>query len=268
MANSMSLLNLNQSELITLKEKAEKILEELQMNCDFDYENYHEALDQLTAIDGWTEGQSTDEGYAEGHDRYASQEEYVEKLKARLDRNKAETAFFEHLMFLVFETDYMDRIQRNIFTNLEYLEEIARKYKLVMPISRVYFFQVFRNDVSRLDITKCSVWEQREILAYFKHKKSCVLIEEIQDALRLGAGLYYITFLMDELNQMERLEEIITLGMLDVHIEGQNNELSHMLNHDFGKDAGINFRELRAQKAQAKKVKLDTKLKLSERVAK
>lgn len=97
----MSLLNLNQSELITLKEKAQTILKELQMNCDFDYENYHEALDQLTAIDGWTEGQSTDGGYAEGYDRYARQEEYVEEMKARLDRNKAEVLFLEALIALL-----------------------------------------------------------------------------------------------------------------------------------------------------------------------
>ena len=91
----MSLLNLNQSKLITLKEKAEKILKELQMNCDLDYENYHEALDQLTAIDGWTEGQSTDGGYAEGHDRYARQEEYIKELKAQLDKQQTRISFFE-----------------------------------------------------------------------------------------------------------------------------------------------------------------------------
>lgn len=71
------------------------------MNCSFDWEDYHDALNQLTAIDGWTESQSTDEGYAEGHDWYARQEQRVEEMKARLDRNKAEVLFLEALIALL-----------------------------------------------------------------------------------------------------------------------------------------------------------------------
>jgi|13_taG_2_1085334.scaffolds.fasta_scaffold00872_5 hypothetical protein len=277
MANSMSLLNLNQSELNTLKEKTQSILEELQMNCDSDYEDYLQALDQLTAIDGWAESQSTDGGYAEGHDRYASQEEYVEEMKMYLDDSEAKVFFYKSMMFLIFETDYVDRIQRNILDS-EYVDRIGQKYNLCeldhLIKDEDRLTQAFKNYLSTVPKLNPSVWELREILAWFKHCWSNELEKAIRMTLCGEYNTVHYSYLVNDytkqLTYLERIEEVVTLGMLDVYQIVEeccfdfgwpesnlqrkkllNRELGYMLNHDFGKDVGIDFKKLRYEKAQA-----------------
>lgn len=216
----MSLDNLNQSKLITLKDKAQATLEELQMNCDFDYENYHEALDQLTAIDGWTESQPTDVGYSEGRDWYAAQKECVKELKAYLNHSEAKVLFFKAIMTLVFETNFITKLETNILTE----EVVSAIYDTnnVNGFSFTHFEYSLKEMLLKLINLKTSTWQAREILALLKHLRTQDLFYE----LKFIFGDFYSsvyeervkTFICD-LKYLEYLEEVVTLGMLDLVLE-------------------------------------------------
>lgn len=260
-------------ELNALKEKAEEILKELQMNCSFNEENYDEALEQLTAIDGWTESQSTDEGYAEGYDRYASQERRVEEMKARLDKIKAENFTLETFLGLVFETDCIIKLERNILPP-EVLSEICTRNNVnvfLLNDSRYSVKEMFSSCIS----PETDTWQAREILALLKSLRAHSLAYLIRHTLKHPlcdgrVNTYPIQRIVDslcELQDLDYLEEVVTLGMLDVYINQDNIlfgygylVLDYMVNHDFGKDVGIDFKELRYQKAQAEKAKQQAEL--------
>lgn len=253
--------------------KAQSILKELQMNCSFDEENYDEALQRLTAIDGWTESQSTDEGYAEGYDRYAAQERRIEEMKNRLDRNKAEIFTLETFLGLVFETDCVLKLEANILSPEVVSEICTRNNVNDFPLnhSRYSVKEMFSRCIS----PKTNTWQAREILALLKSLRAHSLVYLIRHTLRHPVcdgrvNTYPIQRIVDslcELQCLEYLEEVVTLGMLDVYINQHDIlfgygylMLNYMLRHDFGKDVGINFKELRYQKAQAEKAKLAAEL--------
>lgn len=260
----MSFLHLNQSELNTLKEKAENILKELQMNCSFDQENVDDAEYQLTAIDGWTEGQSTDEGYAEGHDWYASQEQRVEEMKARLDQKKAEAFTLETFLGLVFETACVFKLEANILPP-EVVAEICNAYS-VNHLPSMHSYYSVEEMLSRCISPETNTWQAREILALLKSLRAHSLVYSIRHTLRHPVcdgrvntyPMHKILHDLCELQYLEYLEEVVTLGMLDLVIVNDfKTEVKYMVKHDFGKDVGIDFRKLRAQKAQAEKAELD-----------
>jgi len=253
----MSLLNINQSELITLKEKAEKILKELQMNCDFDYENYHEALEQLNAIDGWTESQSTDGGYAEGHDWYSTQEKRVEEMKARLDRSKAESFTLETFLGLVFETDCIVKLEADILPP-EVVSEMCSTYN-VNHFPSMHSYYSVEEMLSGCISPETNTWQAREILALLKSLRAHRLVYDIRHTLKHPTcdgrvntfNMHCIVHKLCELQYLEYLEEVVTLGMLDLELSGNfKAEVKYMVNHDFSKDFGIDFRKLRYAKAE------------------
>jgi len=81
------------------------------------------------------------------------------------------------------------------------------------------------------------------------------------------------------ISEINFLEELLTYGFIDLY-KGWIQEsssfdpvvkpfaslktINHLLKHDFGKDAGIDFRKLRYEKAQAEEAELDAELKLLE----
>lgn len=251
-------LNLNQSELNTLKEEAMAVLEQLQTDYNSRLEDYNKVCTDLQ-LGIFYDYDSP--GYMS-----SSLEDRKEWHKERLDSKEAEIHFFESLMALVFETDYLERIQRNILSS-EIMLHLSDKYGLERKAvsnwreaPEITYDRVFGKyyAVSH-EIEKFSTWEQREILAYFKSQCCSCLMSRLERALTMHEYLrsYNLSRLTADLVAINRLEEIITLGMVDVYIKirkydipwgGQsdiylqkllNRELGYMLNHDFGKDVGV-----------------------------
>ena len=254
----MDIISFDQSDLNALKEKAEAVLEKLQTHFDSRLEDYNEVL---TALESGIFYDYDCPGYMS-----SSLEDRKEWYKERLDSKEAEIHFFESLMALVFETDYLNQIQRNILdpdTMLNLSDKYGLERKAVSnwrEAPKITYDKVFGKSYTvSHEIENYSTWEQREILAYFKSQCCSCLMSQLERALTMHEYLhsYKLAKLTADLVAINRLEKIITLGMLDLYIEIRkydipwggrsdeqlqkllNRELGYMLNHDFGKDVGV-----------------------------
>lgn len=169
----------------------------------------------------------------------------------------------------------LKQLEKNLLPE-DYIQSVKEApSSRIDSIGKFYFNVCGRNDFEGL-----STWESREIVAVIRHHCSRNLIRILKNAISFdeyvekhGEDHYYYDYLLglderllydqyiEELARLDFIEEAITLGMLDLHedsylrtyeFEGQNlfGGVCYMIKHDFGKDAGIDFRMLRAQKVK------------------
>lgn len=199
--------------------------------------------------------------------------EKFQEFRAYVEEHEAYLPFYKMLLSNIFETDFFSQVERNML-DYDTLEKIEQKFNLRRTYRRWVnntntVAKIFKNRFSWIDVTKRPNSELREILAYFRSRFTRDLLAYVSVTFEREEGKHRPDFAhyFEQLARLEYLEEVITLGTLDLHIHALDLS-EYMLNHEFGKGVKVNVGKLRYEKALAKKVKLDTKLKLSERVAK
>ena len=165
--------------------------------------------------------------------------ERIEEIKEYRKAQEAYLYFYKSLLTIVFETDFLSQLERNVL-DYDTLESIDCKY----DIRRTYrrwanntntVRKIFKNYFSWIDVTKRTNFEKREILAYFRSRFTQELLQMIVVTLTREEGNYKPSFAryFKQLARLEYLEEVISLGTEDLHINSLNLS-RYVLNYDFG----------------------------------
>ena len=251
------------------------------------------------------------------------------KRRESIEGKEANLLSYKIMTSFILDFGYLDKIERHILSK-DFISYATEKYSLHTPLGeyeelttvlRCSFKNVFYSCEEREHLFYLgepgfveylySPWEYREILAVYKHLAASrihrIIVSSFQET---SNSTIYIKDAIKSLVFLEKLENLITYGMLDIYDtawwmsnfdncinygyclgscncddpggEFCNHEYcsvcqtgidlntrakrlsSKLLNHDFGKDAGIDFRKLRYEKAQAEEAELDAELKLLE----
>lgn len=248
---------------------------------------------------------------------------HCRSYKERIECAKATILSYKMMASFILDFGYLDKIERHILPE-DFISYATKKYSLLTPQEEYEEYEElsivlrysFKNEFYSPDLRDFptpgfvgylySPWEYREIIAVYKHLAAShirrIILSRFQET---SNSAFYIKDSIEELYFLEKLENLITYGMLDVcdnlwwfsHFDSCvdygyclgtcncddpefcNHEycsacqtgvdletrtkrlLSKLLNNDFGKHVGIDFRKLRYEKAQAKKAELDAELK-------
>lgn len=176
----------------------------------------------------------------------------------------------------------LDKIQKHLEKNLlseDFIQSVKHS-----PDPRIDGVKAFYSQIFEPKFKGLSVWQIREVLAVLKHYISKRLLNILKNTVKIdehvkkyGFDEYYCEYLeelhlgilkydkyLEELVHLDFLEEVLSVGMLDLHQEsfflsypiGDEGEpllgaLCYMLKHNFGKDVGIDFQKNRAEAAEA-----------------
>ena len=155
--------------------------------------------------------------------------------------------FNKYIRSLVSETDYLNKLKRCILPDA-FIEAANEKYKFkgwgngVRPIERILsdalsYDEVFvenrKDEPISFNFHNCynpsnisfrySTWEFREIIGYYKHMAASKLLAAIECILETKTNdpdcQYDIKSSVKELVYLEKVEQLVSLGMLDLYVD-------------------------------------------------
>ena len=217
----------------------------------------------------------------------------MSNLKKKLECYLLDSAFIQELSVPIF-----DLVGRTIGVEVPYhsLTDFldSRKSQELSVWKHRQYFAYFKHFYAKRTIAcidhldkqidyQIKFYEENGFYDESQNEEDFISIEDLYDAKAVINSR--VTKNLKRIIEIEFLENLLTYGFLDHYRDwirqspfhktghylpfwwarkslGGIKSISYLLTHDFGKDVGVNFRKLRAEKAEVEEAKLDAELQI------